>query len=69
MAKKSTPSKGNVVGGFLAEVRNELRQVTWPTKKEALNLTAVVVAVSVGTGALLVALDYLFVQLMGLIIK
>ena len=69
MAKKSTPSKGSAVAGFLAEVRQELRQVTWPTRKEAFNLTAVVVGVSVAAGALLGALDYLFVQLMGLIIR
>ena len=54
MPKASTKVQGNlvmrVVGpliGYLKETRAELRKVTWPTRKEAWNLTLVVVGVTV----------------------
>lgn len=60
--------KGNSVVVFVREVRDELNQVTWPTKQQTIQLTTIVVVVSVLVGAYLGALDYLFTQLMGLII-
>jgi len=60
--------KGNVVVGFIRQVKDELNQVTWPTKKQTIRLTSIVIGVSVLVGVYLGALDYLFTQLMGLII-
>jgi preprotein translocase subunit SecE len=45
---------------YFNETIGELRKVTWPTRKEATNLTIVVVAVTFAMGALLGLLDYVF---------
>jgi len=61
-------NKGNSVSAFLRQVRDELNQVTWPTKKQTTRLTVIVVVVSVGVGVYLGLLDLLLTQVMGLII-
>ena len=45
---------------FFRETRSELRKVSWPTRKEALNLTRVVVIVMVLTAIFLGGVDALF---------
>jgi preprotein translocase subunit SecE len=47
----------------------EMKKVSWPTKKETYNYTLLVIGVSVGIAVFLGALDYLFNWLLGLIIK
>lgn len=65
----SNPSnQGKVVGGFLKQVRDELNQVTWPTKQHTLRLTTMVIVVSLLVGTYLGLLDYLLTKLMGIII-
>jgi preprotein translocase subunit SecE len=54
---------------FLKEVRAELTKVTWPTKKEATRLTAIVVGVSLGVGIFIGILDYLFTKIMEVVLK
>lgn len=54
---------------FLKEVRAELAKVIWPTKTEAIRLTAVVIGVSVGVGLYIGLLDYLFTNIFSIIIK
>lgn len=67
--KTDNPSHpGKVVVGFVRQVRDELYQVTWPTRQHTIKLTTIVVAVSVLVGAYLGALDYLLTKLIGLII-
>ena len=46
--------------GFAQGIVSELRKVTWPTREEALRLTAIVTVVSVAIGALLGGIDYVF---------
>jgi len=48
---------------FLKEVKSELRQVTWPTKKEVVRLTGMVVAISLIVGVYIGALDFIFTKL------
>jgi preprotein translocase subunit SecE len=43
---------------FLSEVRNELKRVTWPSQKEVLATTIVVILTSAFFGLYLFALDY-----------
>jgi preprotein translocase subunit SecE len=50
---------------FLAEVRNELRRVTWPSGKEVYATTVVVILVSIFFGLYLYGVDYVF----GLIVQ
>ncbi|NLA79539.1 MAG: preprotein translocase subunit SecE [Chloroflexi bacterium] len=50
------------------ETIGELRKVTWPTWKEALALTRVVLIVTVIMAAILGLLDFVFARLVGLLI-
>ena len=43
---------------FLAEVRNELKRVTWPSQKEVYATTIVVILFSMAIGAYLFVLDF-----------
>lgn len=54
------------VGRFFKEVRIELKKVTWPTRKQAVNNTLVVLAFLVIIGLFVFGLDALFTWLIGL---
>ena len=43
---------------FLTEVRNELKRVTWPSRKEVYATTVVVILTSLFFGVYLFVLDY-----------
>ena len=58
--KPSWPAR---VVGFLRDVRSELRKVAWPSQRETINLTAVVIALSVVVGLFLGGVDFLFQEL------
>jgi preprotein translocase subunit SecE len=45
---------------FARETQSELRKVTWPTREEAMRLTAVVVVLSVTASIVLFSADSLF---------
>ena len=47
----------------------EMKKVTWPSKKETYNYTMLVIAISVGVAAFLGALDYIFSWLLQLAIN
>lgn len=68
MANDKPLKKGNIIAGFFSEVRDELRQVTWPTRQQTLRLTLMVVIATVVVGVYLGVLDYVFTYTMGLII-
>ncbi|OQY22891.1 MAG: preprotein translocase subunit SecE [Anaerolineaceae bacterium 4572_32.1] len=68
MAKKRQ-KKENPIIRYLRETRAELRKVSWPSRDEAINLTAIVVAVTTAVAAFLGIVDYLFAKLFGLIIR
>lgn len=51
MNKLATYLKGSV---------EEMKKVTWPTKKETKNYTLLVIGISLAVAAFLGALDYLF---------
>jgi preprotein translocase subunit SecE len=54
---------------FISQSLAELKQVVWPTRQQVVKLTLVVLGVSVFTGALIGGLDYVFVNLVGWLIK
>jgi len=54
---------------FIKESIAELKQVVWPTKRQLMRLTLIVISVSIITGALISGLDYLFLKFIGLLIK
>jgi preprotein translocase subunit SecE len=65
---KAAPAKalGGVTGwfgnlrNFLSEVRNELKRVSWPTRKEVYATTVVVILTSIFFGVYLWGLDQIF---------
>lgn len=54
---------------FLREVRDELKKVVWPTRQEVMRLTLVVIAISLIVGMFLGGLDFIFVRIIGIIVK
>ena len=54
---------------FLREVRDELKKVVWPTRQEVIRLTFVVITVSLIVGIFLGGLDFIFVKIIGTIVK
>ena len=62
---RSTEGAGGIKGwwdnsrAFLTEVRNEMRRVTWPSRKEVYATTVVVIITSAFFGLYLFSLDML----------
>ncbi|HZK66162.1 MAG TPA: preprotein translocase subunit SecE [Chloroflexota bacterium] len=54
---------------FFREVRSELRKVVWPTRRESLNLTMLVIGVSMAVGAFLGVVDFLFQEMFRIILQ
>jgi preprotein translocase subunit SecE len=53
--RKRTPARQ-----FLKEVRQELRKVDWPTRKELVTYTIVVLVTVIVMGSLIFGMDYVF---------
>ncbi len=73
MAKKkqtkvTKSKKSNPIVQYLKETRAELRKVSWPTRDETVNLTVVVLVVTLGMAAFLGVLDYVFSKLVALLV-
>ena len=71
-ARPAIPALGGAAGGrrgrgnpldFVRDVRSELRKVAWPSQRETVNLTVVVLAFSVVVGLFLGGIDFLFQEL------
>ncbi len=45
---------------YLQETRAELKHVSWPTRKQAIAFTVIVIFISVGTSLYLGLFDFLF---------
>jgi preprotein translocase subunit SecE len=54
---------------YLKETRAELRRVTWPTREQAINLTLIVLAVTIAMAVFLGACDLLFATIMQAILS
>ncbi|OCG04001.1 preprotein translocase subunit SecE [Gilliamella sp. wkB112] len=55
-----TTNKGKVFFAFLQESRKELRKVVWPTRKETVQTTLLIAAITVIVGLALWGMDSLF---------
>lgn len=49
---------------FLKDARTELQKVNWPTKKQTINYTSAVIAISIAVALFLGALDYIFAEIL-----
>ena len=47
----------------ISDIWSELKKVTWPTRKEAIRLTVLVLAISAAIGVVLSIVDYGFSEL------
>lgn len=68
-AKVSRKDRENRIVRYLKATRSELRKVVWPTREETINLTIIVLAVTIGMSAFLGLLDLVFAQAFELIIQ
>ncbi len=50
------------------ETIGELRKVTWPTRREAANLTIIVIIVTFAMSALLGILDFIYTRIFSIIL-
>jgi preprotein translocase subunit SecE len=50
----------NKLANYIKSSLEEMKKVTWPTKKETYNYTLLVIAISLGVAFFLGALDYVF---------
>ena len=63
MAKaKSKPQQQNAGTRYFREVYSEMSRVVWPSREQAMNLTAIVVVVMLALGAFLGVIDFAFEQ-------
>jgi len=61
VAKASSWLRGdNAIVRYFRETRAEMSKVTWPTREEALRLTAIVLAVTFSMAAFLGLVDAIF---------
>ena len=66
--KKASRKQQNRITRFFRETVGELRKVTWPTRKEAINLTIVVLIVIAVMSVFLGVLDFIYSQFFVLIL-
>ena len=68
MAEKTKSKKTNPVQLYFRETIGELRKVSWPTRREALQLTGLVIVVMVVVGIILGITDGAARGLLGLLL-
>lgn len=66
--KKGTRKQQNAVQRYIKETIGELRKVTWPTRREAANLTIIVIIVTFAMSALLGILDFIYTRIFSIIL-
>ncbi len=54
---------------YLSEVREEVKKVSWPSREQTIQKTTLVIVVSIFVGAYIGVLDYIFTQVMSLLVK
>lgn len=59
----------NKIIQFLKDVRVELAKVVWPTRREAIRATLVVILFSLFVAAFLGAVDFGLARLLGFVVK
>jgi preprotein translocase subunit SecE len=70
MARTDAKAKrGNFVVRFLRETRSEMKKVVWPSRREAVNMTAIVLGVTVLMAAGLGIVDWLLTKLFALVLR
>jgi len=69
MKKATAPAKSeNRVVRYFKEVRAEIGKVVWPSRRDTINLTAIVLGVTAAMSIILGVIDWLFAKLFALIL-
>jgi len=56
--KTESPAKPRFnIGAFVSETRREISKVTWPSRKETLQMTVMIVVMALVTGVFFLAVD------------
>ena len=58
----SNPDGNNKMVAYLKASIEEMKKVTWPTRKETYNYTLLVIAISLGVALFLGILDFIFTK-------
>lgn len=66
--KKAAQKQPNRIQRYFRETIGELRKVSWPSRREATNLTVVVLIVILGMSAFLGILDFVFSRFFALLL-
>ncbi len=69
-SKKSDKSKESLIkkaSRFLRELKSEFKKIVWPSKKQVVNNTLVVIGVVLVMGIAIWILDFLFIEGFGLL--
>lgn len=61
--------KPNVQPGFLGDIREELKKVSWPTRKQTIRLTLIVLLMSLIIGLYLGIIDILLTKVLELLTR
>ena len=69
MPKKQSARKPNFIVRWFNETAGELRKVSWPTRDEALRLTAIVMAVLIASSVFLGTIDALLTDFFRLLLS
>lgn len=62
-AKDSKPGVFKRIGRFFRDLRSEFKKIVWPTKKQTLNNTLVVLVCVAVSGIVIWSMDWIFVNL------
>jgi preprotein translocase subunit SecE len=57
----------NRIANYIKETQAEMKHVNWPTRKQTIRFTVMVIAVSLATAALLGVADFIFSKLLTLL--
>ena len=67
--KRTVRKQPNAIRRYFNETIGELRKVSWPTRKEATNLTLVVIVVTIAMSMLLGFLDFVYSKFFALLLS
>ena len=54
---------------FLKEVKSELLKVVWPTRRETIKLTIIVIAISLAIGLYIGGIDFILTKITDILLK
>lgn len=58
----------NKIITYIKQTRNEMKHVSWPTRRQAMVLTIITIVLSLATAAYLGALDFVFTEAVKVVI-